>query len=492
MQMLSNPKFKVVTTIALFVLATILILFDFTNTPKVWVDEGVFTNVARSLSVNHSVGLQVAPNDSHPLGLLLSNGYPVIFPISWVFKIFGIGLWQARSIMVLYMFLFIVFFFMFTKKLYGYYPALLSTLLILSFSPFYGNGRPVQGEVSGLALLMLGALLMLYWERSGFQNKWYIFLSGLVLALSGSVKPLYLIIIGFSVIVTLLVWFKNIPNKKDLLYFILGALPAGIAWFMYQFSGVHSSSGIVGTYVTFTSYFASNHGSNVGFLQNITNNFLRFFTEATPILFLILLAVVSASLILRYFRNIGHKISISEFFIFLFIVVNWLGYMNGTGWYRYFFPANVLIYVFVVYAFMCVAQYVNKPKYNKFILAIPVALVIFQFYHLCFLSDTSFIAQRTRNKVLETCISSIDSSKKVLFYNTIEAIVFLRNENYSQYLKMEDFLEAGDKDSIKDKSFDYILTSNSEDVSGISSCYEKIGIDRYYLFKKIENCKNKK
>lgn len=489
MEIFENQKIKNMITVLLFVFAIFLIVFNFMTTPNVWVDEGVFTNVARSLAVNGSVGMQIAPGQSFPLGLLLSNGYPVIYPISWAFKFFGIGLWQARLVMVVYMFLLSVLFFIFSKKLYGFYPAVLTMLFLLSFSPFYGNGRAVQGEVPGLVFLLLGALFLLYWEKSDFKNKWFLFFSGLTLGLSASVKPLYLIVIFISVLTTFGFWFKNIKDKRVLLYFFLGALPSAMAWFLYQFNGEHSASGILKTYLSFAAYFAGNHSSNISVYQNIFHNFLRFFTESTPVLFLILLVLTSISFLFRYLQKVDKKISISEFFVFVFILVNWLGYLKGTGWYRYFFPANTLIYLFTPFAFIVVSNLFDKSIYKKIVLAVPIVLLVFQFYHLIFLSATSFVIRRTRNQDLELALSKIDSSKKVFFYNTVEAIVFLKSNNYYQYLSMEGFLEVGDKNLINDNTFDYILVNDSDDIKQLSKCYDGEKLSRYVLLSRNKSCK---
>ena len=56
------------------------------------------------------------------------------------------------------------------QRKYGFMPAILSVLMLISFSPFYGNGRPVQGEVPGLAFLVLGAWLLLLFDERGFNN----------------------------------------------------------------------------------------------------------------------------------------------------------------------------------------------------------------------------------------------------------------------------------------------------------------------------------
>src|SRR3989344_547701 len=126
----------------LILISLFLTFFRFTSTPKVWIDEGVFTEAARNLEVYGRIGIQTEPGKIFELKVwVLSTSYPVIFPVALSLKLFGIGLWQARLPMVLYILLFLLFSYLFVRKKYGHYPAFISTLLLLSFSPLYGNGR---------------------------------------------------------------------------------------------------------------------------------------------------------------------------------------------------------------------------------------------------------------------------------------------------------------------------------------------------------------
>lgn len=189
-------KRKKVILFATFALAVFLILFHFTDTPKVWVDEGVFTETAKNIAQHGVIGLQTSQGVFFSMrNLLLTTSYPVIFPVVLSFKLFSTGLWQARLPMVIYMFLLVVVFYFFTIKLYGkkygFYPSLASILLLISFAPFYGDGRPVLGEVPALFFLVLGSLSLLYLEEDNFQSKKLAVLSGLAFGLSASVKPIF-------------------------------------------------------------------------------------------------------------------------------------------------------------------------------------------------------------------------------------------------------------------------------------------------------------
>ena len=470
--------------IAVLALAVFLITFHFTDTPKVWVDEGVFTEAARNFAFHGVMGLQTKPGNIYPLSVLLSTGYPVIFPVADSFRLFGTGIWQARLPMIIFMFALAILFYLFVRKKYGFYPAILSTLLLISFSPFYGNGRPVQGEVPGLVFLVLGLLCLLYWEESFFRNKKWALLSGLAFGLCSATKPIYLAVLSIVLIVSVVLWWKKIGDKKILRFFTLGFLAPIIFWLFTLFPTLNSLLNIIPTYL----HLAGNHGSSTPIIQTASVNFLRFFRESTPILFSFLSAGVLISFFYRFFKK-ENSFSISEYVILFFIILNWLSYLIGTGWYRYFFPANVLLYLLFPAAILFLSSKVDKNFFKKAILLIPLVLLVFQFYDLIFLSDTSFVINRTRNNELSVALSEIGPTQKVLFYNTVEAIIFLKGDNYSQYLAMGDFLEVGDKNALASSTFDYILTSDDPNGNIGLSCYTTRPLNEYYLLEIKPDCK---
>ena len=162
--------------------------------------------------------------------------------------------------------------------------------------------------------------------------------------------------------------------------------------------------------------------------------------------------------------------------------------MGGTGWYRYFFPAHTLLYLLFPNAIMFLTGFVRKELYKKILLIIPVALIIFQFFYLIFLSDTSFVVKRIRNDMFTEVLSKIDSSKNVIFYNAIEAAVFLKGSNYSQYFSMDNFIIAGNKNILSKPDADFIFIGNFPIGTTTLPCYDKSAVGQYFLYKRINNC----
>lgn len=477
-------KYRKIITPVLLMLGCFLIFFNFTTTPKVWVDEGVFTETAKNLAFHGVLGLQTSPGEYFPMkGFLLSTSYPVIFPVATSFYLFGLGIIQARVPMLLYMLCFMLIVYLFVEKKYGYTAAIFSILTIVSFSPFYGNGRPVQGEIPGLFFFMLGVYGLLMLERNKFLSVTWASIAGVALGLSMATKPLFLVVVGISVVCGLLLWFKQIQDKKVLWACICGLAIPLVIWTVIHFPNIHIIKNNLHTLL----YLSGNHNSSISTTATILHNIVRFVTEATPVLFLLLASVSLVSI--AYRTNKERDITLAEFIIVCFIVLNWVLYLRGTGWYRYFFPAHMLLYVLFPASILYMSGKIRNTLLKKMTQLTPLFIIVFQFYHLIFLSDTSFVVQRTRNTQLDSALGSIGPTKKVLLYNSIEAGVFLKSFRYSQYLKMDDFLIAGDQNVIKNTDADFILTDVSQGDNVALSCYTESRLSQYYFLEKRQGCK---
>ena len=127
-----TAKTKNIILVVVFTLAIFLITFDFKNTPKVWVDEGVFTETAKNLATHGVLGLQTSTGEFFSMrNFLLSTSYPVILPVALSFKILGTGIVQARLPMILYMFALVMIFYLFAKKRYSFHFHTAENILII-------------------------------------------------------------------------------------------------------------------------------------------------------------------------------------------------------------------------------------------------------------------------------------------------------------------------------------------------------------------------
>ncbi|MBU4348425.1 glycosyltransferase family 39 protein [Patescibacteria group bacterium] len=471
-----------IAIVAVLLLALFLIVFKFTEIPRVWIDEGIFTEVSKNLAWHGQQGIQIAPGQIESSAVVSTSGYPLIFSVAASFKIFGVGLWQARLPMLIFMFALVFLFFFFTKKQRGVYWAIFSVLLLLSFSPFYGNGRPVQGEVPGLVFLLLGSLLFLRWEEKLFNNKWLALFSGLAFGLSAATKPLFLIILVPTLIISIII-LRKVIDGKNLILFSGGFLSPVIIWLFVQFPNLNLFKKAI------SAYISGNSISSVSSLALIKSNFISFFTESTPALFMLLL--VFSFFVFAYFYVFQKKrfFSWAEFVIFLFVVINWLAYLKGPNWYRHFFPANVLVFLLFCSAISVLWNQIQAKFIKKIILITAIGLMVFQFYHLVFLSDNSFLKKSNQNSLLSQAFSEIGPDKTVFFYNSIATTVFLEHNNYYQYFTPTDYLEFG-KDSLNNLSYDYIVGGDIIMEKRFDrSCYVKIEAGKCFIFKRISDCK---
>jgi len=471
-----------ITIGAVFLLAIFLIIFKFTAIPRVWTDEGIFTEVAKNLAWHGQQGIQVAPGKIVSSAVVSTSGYPLIFPVAASFKIFGVGLWQARLPMLIYMFAFVSLFFFFTKRQRGFYWAIFSILLLLSFSPFYGDGRPVQGEVPGSVFLLLGLLLFLCWEEKSFGNKWLAIFSGLAFGLSAATKPLFLIVLTPTLIISIIALRKTISGKKIILLCGGFILPV-IAWLFIQFPSLDLFKEAI------SAYLSGNAVSSVSSLSLIKSNIISFFTESTPILFM-LLSIFSFS-VFAYFYIFQKKrlFSWSEFVMFIFVVINWLVYLKGPSWYRHFFPANVLLYLLFCSALSVMWSQLQRKFIKKIVLAVAVGLLVFQFYHLVFLSSNSLLKTADPNSLLFQYFSEIEPDQTVFFYNSIPAAVFLKYDNYYQYLRPTDYLEFGAENLNNNFPYDYIVDDDLfVESRPDKNCYIKTKVGKASIFKRISGC----
>lgn len=143
--------------------------------------------------------------------------------------------------------------------------------------------------------------------------------------------------------------------------------------------------------------------------------------------------------------------------LFSFAFLNWIGYIPGTGWYRYFFPANILTYIFFPAAVFYISKFFTRPILRNLTLLILPVIIFAQFIHLVFLSDTNFMVLRTRSAGFSSVLPDIPKSRSVVFYQAPEAIVFLKSQNYYQFTGMGSIYHVGSTNLFASTSADYIL-----------------------------------
>lgn len=425
--------FLFITTLAFF----ILIFFSWqylTEVPPTWMDEGIITQVALNV-VQHGVyGIQIAPREFVPAGFITTS-YPVIYPLVIAFSIGGVSLTSARVVMALFlMFIGVMSFFLIRSsgRSRNNILSALALLLLVTFAPLYGNGKNVLGEVPGLVFLLLSVLLLRYGERSCHMSNLLVLGSGLFLGVSMATKPVYLILIFPSMLVTLY-FYRSLFTKKQLLFFFSGALiPLG-AWLLIHFSGD-----------SFFELMGAGNPDKISSLVLLRNNLTRFFSEAQPFYALILIGTWTTSLALR--KKNSDPISISECLLFCVALFGILSYGVTRGFYRYLFPSELLSLIFLPHALsVCISFFLRNFRFRSSCIAIPILCILIglQSYQLFFSSWVADAQGSNRSALLSKELSFLPLGKTIFLYHVPEAVIFLPHDNYYQYVKFADSVQRG-------------------------------------------------
>lgn len=407
----------------LLLAAAFFSLYHLTEAPPTWYDEGMVVQLAVNLARFGVFGTQVAPGE-FVSGAMTSTGFPVVFPVAASFSLFGINLLSARLVMAGYLALFVVAAYIFTKKVFGKKEALFSAALVITFSSLYGIGKNVLGEMPGLFFLML-FLLSLYRIEAGGGSRKNFFWSGIFFGLCLATKPTFLVLGPALVLAILISRFKF--SLKDFAAFVAGAFIPLAVWLFTQF-GSGDSAGYI-------FEFYSNPYRLSGVLHVILQNTTRFFTEATPLHFLVLLAIWLGSIILRFRSRI--KISLTEAVAVFFVLGILSAYLRTPGWYRYFFPAHMLVLVFFAPAFFFLARklnFFNAALVSRAAKGFLALLLLFQSYNLFFTSWIRSYYDSKSTEIAERYFKDQSPEKTFFVYDMPSMVIFLPSANYYQYI----------------------------------------------------------
>jgi hypothetical protein len=223
---------KRILTLAFFVFILFLIFYNLTDFPTPWYDEGSHLHVPKTL-IQYGQYADRSSEGFRYYGPTVGVGPTVMLPIAAVFKLFGIGLLQARLVMVLYLLATIVVFFQYAKMMGGRATAWVATGLLVTSQgiAFLEYGRQVLGEVPGMLFILLA-----FWiwfarlEKPGF---WRLALVGLLAGLAMVTKNQYLIVLMPTFVAG---WFLNLIYYRSAKwwYFVIPAATAAGVYGIWQ------------------------------------------------------------------------------------------------------------------------------------------------------------------------------------------------------------------------------------------------------------------
>lgn len=358
--------------IFLFIAVIFVVIFSattLTTKPAVWYDEGINIELARNFSEFGKLDLIVEPMTFSGRGANIgSTGYPITIPLAIFFKVVGFGIAQARIYMLFWMVFFVFSLFYFVKKEWSSHIAILVVLMVVTFAPFYGNGRSVMGEIPGFTFI----LLTLIW----YLHKKNIFGAGIFLGLAVISKPsVYIYFIPVFLILFLL-------NRKNFLNNIfrlgIGSFVSFFVWLLIYLDVVFSLQ----TWQRLIAHFSNPYRQEgLSSLINIKNNLASFFDSATLIYFTFFILIITLAI---YFRREHYKTHRNFFLIFIFYLpFSVFHYFKSLGYLRYLIASQFLIFIllvpstFVIINRFLPRQYIRTVKIFCFLILISV-----QTFHL--------------------------------------------------------------------------------------------------------------
>ncbi len=413
-----------------FVAATLFAVLAFfaTNklieTPPTWFDEGIYLQAAINDSLHGQQELQLSPTEFSSTAYV-TGGFSFLKPISWSFSLLGIGLLQARIVMVFFIFGCVAMFFFFIRNLFGWKSGLMSLALMVTFPPLYGQGKNALGELPGLFYLGIFFFSILQLERRRFEGPWWYMIAGIAAGLCIATKPIFFLLGGAILVTALLKRSSIVWRWREILVAALSFLLPFLYWFLHQFFGTDSVQ-------TVLSYYANPYAISDISHQMLVNA-LRFFHETSPLYFLVLMSIWGSSVALRLYKR--NEISVSETMAFAFAMLVWLAFLRTAGWYRYFFPAEVVALIFAPSSAQILSAYFSPKKLANFATFACVALLLFvQCYQLLIGSWVAVHGARTTSHDLQTYMDTLPKDSSFFVYNIPAAVIFLPNQNYYQYL----------------------------------------------------------
>lgn len=213
-------------------LVLFLALYNLTDYPTPWFDEGSHLHVPKTL-VRFGVYADYSSEGFRYYGPTVGVGPTVMLPIAAAFRLLGIGLWQARLVMVLYLLATVYSFYHLAKYLGGWWLAWIATALLVTSQgvALLEYGRQVLGEVPGLFFVSAGLLVWFGdWERSSWKR---LGLAGLLFGLATVTKHQYLLLLaptlGLAWLANL-IYYRKAPQRV----FIVPGLITAMCFALWQ------------------------------------------------------------------------------------------------------------------------------------------------------------------------------------------------------------------------------------------------------------------
>jgi len=331
--------------------------------PTTWFDEGSHLHVPKAL-VQYAVYADTSSEGFRYFGPTTGIGPTIMLPIAAAFKLAGIGLLQARLVMVAYLFAALALFWLFGRQVFGSAVATLGALLLVS-SPSVDLlylGRQVLGEVPAFGFLMLALLL---WWRGQLVS------ASLAFGLVALTKNQFTLILAPSLVVAF---------ALDALYYralgwrmfaapLLGVVIGVAVNMAFQFVPALAGHDLGQTLALYRDAAA---GAIFVFSPARVASSLKFLASADVYAFLGLPAIVYGAYLARLRTPAAARLALPLTFVVLGLA--WFAF-GSIGWPRYAFPALALTALFAARLVVDVALAVRSSA-PHLVPALAVALTL--------------------------------------------------------------------------------------------------------------------
>ena len=242
-------------------------------------------------------------------------------------------------------------------------------------------------------------------------------------------KPFFLLFLP-AVLLSLLLRHKSLNLFKVFWFGVLGVFVPILVWVVLQFDAT--------TLAAVISVYANPHNVSVG--SSILANAWRLITEAQPLYFLGALSVWAISWGVRRWRREG--VSAAEECLLFFSVLVALAYLRTTGYYRYFFPAQVFALLYLPHSLLYLAKLCGK-RYVSIGTVVLVLLIAYQAHATVFRSWVAVHYNATRTQALELYFETLPDTQEVFVYQAPEAMSFVGSRPTYQYVEITSTIAAG-------------------------------------------------
>lgn len=445
------PTKRLLLGVLILVLA-ILSTWQLVYSPATWIDEGINLGIAEELATKGIFSLPIAPGEVvAQRQFLITSNYPVLIPVALAIKLGGKSLAVARLPMVLFLWIFVILVYRLVKRETGsVVNALWSVAFLITFTPFYGNGKAVLGEIPGLVYFLGGISLIPKEYRLG-----RLFVSGLLFGLAAATKPFFLII-GIALLIG--ECYGARVYKRALLprlaWLVSGAVMPLAVWFLtvlpnFSFAG----------FLNMMRYYSNSYAAT-DFVTLLIRNSFRFFSESTPLHFTLLAVIVFFSWF-RQWRRQGSLQGEVKIIIGAFVIINLLWYLKTPGWYRYFFTAQVLLFLWFPEAIF------NLFKRRLAILCL-FGLLLAQIVVMVYNRNNPLYFSTEASDMAALIDQSTSVKSSVLFINTPSTAFIAPPRQSYQFLQINPVLFFGRASLVDPAGISYqaiVAPSNLEDTA---------------------------